>query len=135
MPAKSIERRRETNRQHYARNKAKVYAKTAAYKKLSKTKWAEYKATLACVKCGQNHPATLDFHHVIRLPTNRKIYELAASGAWKIMVEELKKCIVLCANCHRIHHHEERETEKLVFKGRKYKKTKQKELDVPLASN
>ena len=135
MPAKSIERRRETNRKHYANNKEKVYAKTSAYRKLNKTKWAEYKATLSCVKCGQNHPATLDFHHVIRLPTNRKIYELAAGGAWKLIAEELKKCIVLCANCHRIHHYDERKLDKLVLKGKKYKKSKQKTLDVPISSD
>jgi len=70
-------------------------------------KWREFKSTLKCVHCGFSHPAALDFHHVVKSKTNRRVHVLLRNYAYKALEEELKKCIVLCANCHRIHHHEE----------------------------
>lgn len=58
-----------------------------------------------CSKCGYNRCwAALDFHH-----TNEN-KQLAVSAFWKIgnkqqTLEEAKKCILLCANCHREFHH------------------------------
>ena len=108
MPSNDIEKRREAGRRHYAKHKEKVKATTAATKQGIRARWDAYKSTLACTQCGENHPAALDFHHVIRDPSNRKVYELVANGAIKLAIEEVKKCVVLCANCHRKHHHEER---------------------------
>lgn len=108
MPSKDIEKRREANRRHYAKNKERVKATTAATKRGIRAKWDTYKSTLSCTQCGENHPATLDFHHVVRHPDNRKVYILVQNGAIKLAMEEVKKCVVLCANCHRKHHHEER---------------------------
>ena len=92
---------------HYEKNKAAYVARAAEAKRKGREEWAVYKATLACVRCGENHPATLDFHHAIRLPNNRKVHKLVGAGMFKAALEEIKKCIVLCANCHRKHHYEE----------------------------
>jgi hypothetical protein len=108
-------RRRKSNPDHYAKwgkadyekNKAAYIARAAETKRKCREEWAAYKATLSCVRCGENHPATLDFHHAIRLPNNRKVHKLAGAGMLKAAMEEIKKCIVLCANCHRKHHYEE----------------------------
>ncbi len=73
----------------------------------------EYKSGLSCA-CGQNHPATLDFHHID--PT-QKDFSIKAAVARRYSLERVKKeiakCIVLCANCHRVHHWEERNNNKL----------------------
>jgi hypothetical protein len=108
MPSNDIEKRREAGRRHYAKHKEKVKTANADVKRGIRARWDAYKSTLACTQCGENHPAALDFHHVIRDPSNRKVYELVANGAIKLAMEEVKKCVVLCANCHRKHHHEER---------------------------
>jgi len=67
-----------------------------------------YKKTLKCTKCGENHPATLDFHH--RDPKD-KIGSIAHSSClgWgmKKLLKEIAKCDVLCANCHRKLHYKE----------------------------
>ena len=56
-----------------------------------------------CSKCGfSGHPAAFHFHH--QNPKNKK-YELNSN---KLLVKdrdkELKKCILLCANCHSKEH-------------------------------
>lgn len=87
-------------------------AKVKEHKANLREQWQEYKATLMCTVCSESHPATLDFHHVVRDPTNRKLGKLLRNGAYKDAYEEIKKCVVLCANCHRKHHHQEREEKK-----------------------
>ena len=108
MPSNDIEKRREAGRRHYAKHKEKVKTANADVKRGIRARWDAYKSTLACTQCGENHPAALDFHHVIRDPSNRKVYELVANGAIKLAMEEVKKCVVLCANCHRKGHWYER---------------------------
>jgi len=93
---------------YYQNNKAKVLATTKASVKKYKEQWRSFKATLACVKCGQNHPATLDFHHIDSSTKEASVNKLIKYRAFKRAMEEVKKCVVLCANCHRIHHHDER---------------------------
>jgi len=102
---------------YYQNNKAKVLATTKASVKKYKEQWRSFKATLSCVKCGQNHPATLDFHHIDSSTKEASVNKLIKYRAFKRAMEEVKKCVVLCANCHRIHHHDER----LVKKAKKKK--------------
>jgi hypothetical protein len=102
---------------YYQNNKAKVLATTKASVKKYKEQWRSFKATLSCVKCGQNHPATLDFHHIDRSTKEASVNKLIKYRAFKRAMEEVKKCVVLCANCHRIHHHDERENKKAKKKG------------------
>lgn len=107
-PIKRAECAKISRKKHYEKNKAAISAKVQARKRGLRKEFAVFKATLSCTKCGENHPATLDFHHVIRHPSNRKINELLKRGAIDRAIQEIQeKCIVLCSNCHRIHHWEE----------------------------
>lgn len=92
----------------YERNKHTVIARSSKKRAETRAWFKEYKKTLSCIQCGQNHPATLDFHHVVRRPDNRKLRTLVATGTKNSILEELQKCVVLCSNCHRIHHWNER---------------------------
>ena len=69
----------------------------------------EYKKTQSCHKCGIKDYRVLDFHH-----EEDKIENLSnmSSRGWSIgsIIKEIKKCITLCANCHRILHYEENES-------------------------
>jgi len=55
-----------------------------------------------CMNCGYNKCLkALEFHH---LESGEKDFGISAKGytrSWKSVAEELKKCILLCANCHR----------------------------------
>lgn len=113
MPYKDPEVRKakhkEYSRKYYEWNKAEIMETSRINKNKARAAWQEYKKTLACESCGQNHPATLDFHHIVKDESNRKVNVLTTHGQYAAAREEIKKCMVLCANCHRIHHHEERE--------------------------
>ena len=112
MPVKDRQKQNEYQRQWYARNKEKAKAKVKDNKERYRKEWREYKAGLKCIECGCNHPAALDFHHVIKSPDNKSVNELLRKDAFKAAREEIKKCVVLCANCHRVHHHNERKYSK-----------------------
>jgi|TARA_R100001510_G_scaffold50593_1_gene49724 hypothetical protein len=93
---------------HYEKNKKAYIEKAKKNKAIEKQKWVAFKATLSCTQCGEDHPAALDFHHVKRNKTNIKLHRLVKDGRFKKAYEEIKKCEVLCANCHRKLHYEER---------------------------
>lgn len=63
----------------------------------------EYKSTLECEKCGENESCCIDFHH--QRDKKIEISEHARHGlSRKRLLEEIEKCKVLCANCHREEH-------------------------------
>ena len=115
MPIKDPEKKRERQRrypaQYYANNKELVIARTRASRNKRKKEWEEFKRTLSCSVCGFSHPAAMDFHH---LPGTKKagVHKLTQNGRFTEAYEEIKNCIVLCANCHRIHHYEESQDRK-----------------------
>ena len=51
-----------------------------------------------CIVCGYKRcSAALHFHH---LNTWEKDYEISSKSNWYDIEKELKKCVLLCANCH-----------------------------------
>lgn len=117
MPYKDLETRklkqREYSRNWYARNKKQHQAGVAKNKREGRERWIDFKASISCTRCGAQHPAIIDFHHVIRDKDKQSVHKLAAAGSYKKAKKEAeKKCIPLCANCHRILHFEETEINK-----------------------
>jgi len=58
-----------------------------------------------CVRCDEDRPPCLDFHH----PDEKEhsIATMVVNGYSKASIrEEIERCIVLCANCHRLEHHD-----------------------------
>jgi hypothetical protein len=111
MPYKDLEVRKtyhkEQNRKYYLANKEKVMAQSKATRAIGKAKWSAFKCTLKCTQCGFNHPAALDFHHVDPSEKENLVSKLVSQGCFAAAMEEVQKCIVLCANCHRVHHAQE----------------------------
>jgi hypothetical protein len=111
MPYKDVNVRKkkaqEYSRKHYEANREEVIGRSAKQRQTGKKKWDEYKKSLKCEKCGFFHIAALDFHHINPEEKEDSISNLISNKRFAKAYEELKKCIVLCANCHRIHHYEE----------------------------
>lgn len=96
-------------RKHYQANKAKIIARVRANNDRLKQEWHDFKASLACAHCGASHPAIFDFHHINPDdPDKQRVNELINKKRFTAAYKEVKeKCLVLCANCHRIHHYNE----------------------------
>ncbi len=102
MPARDPEVRRKTWRDWYKRNNKSVMARQKPQKEARRAaklkQWQEYKATLKCNRCPENHPATLQFHHKGGKEAN--LAEVFRIWSWERLMREVAKCEVLCANCH-----------------------------------
>lgn len=99
-------RARDRARQHYYDNKE---AKLVYIKNYQRDKKLQAIAVLGSkCKCGQDHPAALQFHH--RDPST-KMFELTSKTLsapkkfpWETILLEIEKCDLVCANCHAIAH-------------------------------
>jgi hypothetical protein len=64
---------------------------------------------IGCARCSQTHVACLEFHH--RDPSQKDF--LLSVGVAKYSLKRLQtevdKCEIICSNCHRIHHWNERQ--------------------------
>lgn len=96
---------------HYNANKG-IYTQRAVesgkrYRDRNADYVKEVKQNASCVQCGESHPAVLDFHHI---DANEKDFEISriGSGSFESLLEELQKCIILCSNCHRKLHWNEK---------------------------
>lgn len=60
-----------------------------------------HKMKCGCAHCGYKvSPVALEFHHV----NDDKEFNISLAKSIRQAEREMEKCIVLCANCHRIHH-------------------------------
>lgn len=88
----------------YQDRKEYLNAATKRRRKEIKKKAIEYKGG-KCQLCGYDkYEGAMDFHH---LDPNKKDFAISAKGitrAWEKVKEELDKCVLLCANCHRETH-------------------------------
>jgi hypothetical protein len=88
--------------QNKEKRKKQVYDRITA----NKQKAVDYLGG-KCTDCnGVFHPSVYDFHH---LDPNTKEKELSKArySSWENYKTELDKCVLLCANCHRLRHHGE----------------------------
>ncbi len=89
-------------KQHYKSNPQK-------YKegRIKHRKWYyDLKKDLKCIHCGINHPAVLEFHHMDPKQKDFMVNFSSMIGRTREeIMNEIKKCLVLCSNCHRIEHY------------------------------
>lgn len=68
-----------------------------------------------CCKCGEKRPYVLDFHHINPQEKDNTIAHMINSSSLENLENEIKKCVLLCANCHREFHYLEKE-QNITFK-------------------
>ena len=113
MPYSDPEKRKayakKWNAEFYKNNQVAEYKRIQA-RRIELRIWLdEYKSKLACMRCGESHPACLDFHHKNRKDKDFSPGNIRGMGWGRERVLcEIKKCMVLCSNCHRKEHFEAR---------------------------
>lgn len=92
-------------REHYHRNITRERPRRVAYgrEKLRKLRaqYFEYLKTHPCVDCGESDPMVLEFDHVCGEKRGEVSTLLNHRINWEGILAEIKKCDVVCANCHR----------------------------------
>ena len=69
--------------------------------------YLELKNRLSCMKCPERRAICLDFHHKIPGEKDFNLSQAIRDGYSKErIIEEIRKCEVLCAYCHRVKHEE-----------------------------
>ena len=95
---------KEVNRLWYACNKDRKIQKSMlnnkSHRDLLRNRLAEIKEKGYCIYCGEGTTVCLDFHH-----RDNKDFEISTAlsqgFSWHRIQEELSKCDMVCANCHR----------------------------------
>lgn len=90
-------------KEHYAANRARYIEQARVQKKalqLERTTFLiEYFKTHPCVDCHETDPVVLEFDHL-----RDKSFTIGgnlSTRSWPSIMEEIAKCEVVCANCHR----------------------------------
>ena len=93
---------------HYENNKLYYIDKKNIRKDFIREFINRVKRKSKCSNCSENHIACLDFHH---MNTFKKDFSISVATQLGISMttlkEELRKCIILCSNCHRKLHYKE----------------------------
>ena len=97
---------KEYKNRHYHKNKDHYMERARAAQKLYRASLREmvlnYLAEHPCSVCGESDVDVLDFHHRNPEEKDFSIATASAKGLTEVQViEEIKKCDVLCANDHR----------------------------------
>ncbi len=115
MPYKDKEKARERNKRYhkiwYQKNREKAKNDVFVRRQEIKEWFWNYKKKLSCSRCGDSHPAIIDFHHTNSEEKEAGIVEMVVNGYSKeTILAEIEKCEVVCSNCHRKIHYDERDT-------------------------
>ncbi len=82
--------------------KARHYANRQNRAKQNKENLTNLKESISCSACGEYHPACcMDYHHLDPNIKEKGVSKMIQGNSWKKIQEEISKCVLVCANCHR----------------------------------
>jgi hypothetical protein len=107
---------RECQKEHfsdyYEKNKDRLLSEDKVTRRKRQSEIEQIK-NKPCADCGMTYPSyVMDFDHV----RGQKSFVVSQFGnmAWKTVLKEIRKCDVVCSNCHRIRTFTRRKDENLV---------------------
>lgn len=105
MPYKELFKKKEAKRRYYQRNK-KFVAQQVRLLELKKQQYIREQKIRPCMDCKKKYP-----YYVMEFDHKRDKVFMLSNGhkfSWDNIKKEIKKCDVICANCHRIRTHKRR---------------------------
>ena len=82
--------------------KARHYSNRQNRAKQNKENLTNLKESISCSACGEYHPACcMDYHHLDPNIKEKGVAQMIQGNSWQKIQEEISKCILVCANCHR----------------------------------
>ena len=100
MPYKDKDKQREYSRNYSKKNRIRLIKNEKDRRQKLHTKAEAFKKE--CILCGFNDIRALEFHHV----RDKKLFDISrgvnSRYSWEEIEKEIKKCDVLCSNCHAI---------------------------------
>lgn len=89
--------------EHYQANKARRYAHNKRRQKEFRAWYTSLKEGKPCADCGQIfHPAAMQWDHLPEFEKSGSLGELVRHGSRDLIVREIAKCELVCANCHAV---------------------------------
>lgn len=91
---------RRKSKEHYAKYREKYLKRNELQKQRTRDIINQAKS-VGCQHCSEQDLCCLDFHHL-----SGKDFNVSEMGGRNdnLVIEEIRKCVVLCANCHRKAH-------------------------------
>lgn len=105
MSYKNKEKQALASKKHYEANKELIINRAKINNILAIERNKKYKELFLlknpCVDCGESDPVVLEFDHVNGIK-KKNISDMVKDGySLKLIQEEMNKCEIRCANCHR----------------------------------
>lgn len=105
MPYEDPEQQKQAQREWYERNRIKVVEASRKQKAKNKA-WLRKLKEQPCFDCGVEYPYYVtDYHHLDPTLKTMSVGRALVTIGRKKVEEEIAKCILLCANCHREREH------------------------------
>lgn len=107
MPINDPIKQREASRRHYVKHREQVIASAKKYSKLTRERIRRfinsYLKDNPCIDCGETDTIVLEFDHVGKAGSKDfNISDATRKGvSMQRLKDEIAKCEVRCANCHR----------------------------------
>ena len=103
MPYINREQQRKFQQEWFQKNKERLIKKQQIDRIKTKQKYTTLLGN-ECKICGENDIKCLIFHHVNPKEKENTVSFLIRTTCYDKMIKEVKKCMLVCSNCHRIIH-------------------------------
>ncbi len=106
MAYKDINDRKAASKRHYQANKQRYLERNTRYRAEIHNFVKEIKEKKPCKDCDVKYPYyVMDFDHLDESTKVKDINFLSSTGRIGTLKQEIVKCEVVCANCHRVRTH------------------------------
>jgi hypothetical protein len=92
----------QSYKNNWTKNRSRIDANHRKHIAETREKVNQIKHSAGCKFCPETEPVCLDFHHLDKATKTKSISTLITNHAtWQAILDEIAKCVVSCANCHR----------------------------------